>query len=79
MTENERRIIAVKVLMTAVDLAIDILQDEALEPQNSCIHPEDARVNLTVMGGSKKWLCMLCGHQFEDGQEGEAYGQGGEG
>ena len=33
LTENERRIIAVKVLMTAVDLALDILQDEALNPK----------------------------------------------
>lgn len=65
MTENERRIIAVKVLMTAVDLALDILQDEALEPQNSCIHPEDARLNLTVMGGPEKWICRSCGFEYQ--------------
>ena len=75
MTDKERCTIAAWILMSAAELAALILCGD--EPASGdidrvgsiCLHPDDARVNLTVMGGSKKWLCRLCGHQFGDGQE----------
>ena len=60
------------ILMSAAELAALILcGDEPASGDRSggqiCLHPDDARVNLTVMGGSKKWLCMPAAI-VEDGQ-----------
>lgn len=33
-----------------------------------CTHPEDARVNLTAMGGKPHWSCRACGFEYRQGE-----------
>lgn len=66
---EDRRVLVHKILAAAIDLAILILAEEAPETEESCIHPEDARLNLTVMGGPERWYCRNCGFNYIQGKE----------
>lgn len=35
----------------------------------ACQHPEEQRINLSVMGGPKAWLCKICDHEHREGEK----------
>lgn len=66
---TDRKVLVHKILAAAIDLAISILAEEAPEAEEGCTHPEDARLNLTVMGGPERWYCRNCGFNYIQGKE----------
>jgi hypothetical protein len=49
-----------------VDLAIATLERVPLAEDEGCPHPEDKRVDASVMDGSgPRWKCLLCDQEFE--------------
>ena len=39
----------------------------ATDPDVSCEHPEDARLDLSTLGETH-WLCQACGYEWRAGQ-----------
>lgn len=53
-------------IRTSIDAVLFLIQEEE---DQGCKHPAEYRKNLTTMGGPEKWICTLCGFEFEEGDE----------
>jgi hypothetical protein len=49
-----------------VDLAVAALEGEQIPVATGCLHPEDKRMDASVMDGTgPRWKCLLCDAEFE--------------
>ena len=44
----------------AIDAALSIIQED------ECHHPPESRRVMTVMGGPERWVCEVCGYEYEE-------------
>lgn len=52
-------------IRAGVDACLSYLSEQEQNERAKCVHPEDRRENLTVMGGPSKFRCKDCGEEVE--------------
>lgn len=67
MTEDKKQILIHQLLglRHTVDAVLSLLMED-MGPKE-CAHPTKARENLTTMGGSESFRCLVCGEVVEQG------------
>lgn len=57
-------------MRAAIDAALAILtEDEQLQGPQECQHPEEARIDIAVMGHPDAWQCGVCGYVHQGGDD----------
>lgn len=64
--ETMRRQLAV--LDAQIQSVFFSLDEEQVEANYECDHPDDRRLNLTTMGGPERWECKDCGFEYNEGE-----------
>lgn len=56
------------ILRAQVDTIIAMIEELESNEDQKCLHPKEQRINLTTMGGPEKWVCKICGYEYEEGK-----------
>lgn len=51
--------------VATIDAALSAMAPVAPDPDTGCRHPPEKRVNTTVNGGPKRFMCIVCEGEFE--------------